>query len=360
MKKAYQIKIIKEKASAFLGKVGVLTQIEGERKSPGPRSRSGSRMPNAEFWIRTPSRERYRLLFEVAPIGQPRDIRRTALDVRDMIDANANEYGIIVAPVISEESALICREMAVGFLDLAGNCEFRFDGIFIQIAGQQALPKIQRPVRDLFAPRTSRIPRMLLLFPKREWTVAELAQESKVSTGLVSSVKRRLLQQEIIMEIEGTRGPRFRLATPKKLLDLWSKSYAYKRNPMRSFYAPLEVPELEDRLSDACRAQGLRFALALTSGAARVSPFLRYNRVFAYVEDLPGAIVQQLGWKEVPSGANVTILAPYDEGVFYGLQEIDGFPVVSNLQLYLDLLSYPERGEEAAQAILENCLMRQW
>jgi hypothetical protein len=360
MKKPYQIKIIKEKASAILGKAGVLTQMEVERKSPGPRSRSGTRMPDAELWIRTPSQEQYRLLFAVAPIGQPRDIRRTATDLQNMIDKKANEYGVIVAPAISEQSALICQEMAVGFLDLCGNCEFFFDAIYIQIAGQQAPPKVQRPVRDLFATRTSRIPRMLLLFPKREWTVTELALESVVSTGQVSSVKQTLLQQEIIIEIEGTRGPRFRLATPKKLLDLWSKSYTYKKNPMQSFYAPLEVPELENRLSDACRVQGLRFALTLTSGAARVSPFLRYNRIFAYVENLSDTFIQQLGWKEVPSGANVTILSPYDEGVFYGLQEIDGSPVVSNLQLFLDLQSYPERGEEAAQAILENRLMQQW
>ena len=51
------------------------------------------------------------------------------------------------------------------------------------------------------------------------------------------------------------------------------------------------------------------------------------------------------------SGVDVTLLEPYDVGVFPGLREISGMNVVSDLQLYLDLKSYGARGEEAAQAI---------
>lgn len=54
------------------------------------------------------------------------------------------------------------------------------------------------------------------------------------------------------------------------------------------------------------------------------------------------------------SGANVTLLEPYDAGVLQGLREIGGMNVVSDLQLYLDLRSYGARGEEAARAIFEQ------
>jgi hypothetical protein len=53
-------------------------------------------------------------------------------------------------------------------------------------------------------------------------------------------------------------------------------------------------------------------------------------------------------------------LEPYDEGVFYAVQEINGMQVVSDAQLYLDLKGYKERGEEAAQFLLENRLRKQW
>lgn len=97
-----------------------------------------------------------------------------------------------------------------------------------------------------------------------------------------------------------------------------------------------------------------------------MAPFLRYNLVFLYVQDKTDDIVKALDLKEVPSGANVVLLEPYDEGVFYGVQEFQrkgqfqNFKVVSDVQLYLDLKSYKERGEEAAEFILTQRLRKQW
>ena len=49
------------------------------------------------------------------------------------------------------------------------------------------------------------------------------------------------------------------------------------------------------------------------------------------------------------AGANVQVFEPRDEGVFLGKEELDGVPVVSPLQLFLDLQRDPARGEEAAE-----------
>jgi hypothetical protein len=51
---------------------------------------------------------------------------------------------------------------------------------------------------------------------------------------------------------------------------------------------------------------------------------------------------------------------PYDEGVFYGSKEVERAPIVSPLQLYLDLTQTKGRGEEAASAILEEVIKRLW
>jgi len=53
----------------------------------------------------------------------------------------------------------------------------------------------------------------------------------------------------------------------------------------------------------------------------------------------------------VTTGANVSLLIPYDEGVFFENQNTDGAQVVSPVQIYLDLQNYRGRGQEAAQAI---------
>ncbi len=67
-----------------------------------------------------------------------------------------------------------------------------------------------------------------------------------------------------------------------------------------------------------------------------------------------------LSLKRSDSGANVTLYAPYDEGVLYGARPIDGICIASPVQVYLDLLGMKGRGEEAAKALLEEVIRRSW
>ena len=71
-------------------------------------------------------------------------------------------------------------------------------------------------------------------------------------------------------------------------------------------------------------------------------------------------IARVLNLKEVSSGANVSMLKPYDEGVFYKSQVINGINVVNNIQLYMDLVNYKERGEEAAKFLYEQRIKNNW
>ena len=64
--------------------------------------------------------------------------------------------------------------------------------------------------------------------------------------------------------------------------------------------------------------------------------------------------------KPVESGPNVTILEPFDDGIFYGIQNINGIGVVSNIQLYLDMVGYKGRGEETANFLLEQKIKTLW
>lgn len=105
----------------------------------------------------------------------------------------------------------------------------------------------------------------------------------------------------------------------------------------------------------------MSYGLALFSGASKVAPFVRFMRFFSYVEGNIEDLAAALQFKKVESGANVTLLQPYDEGVFYGLQNVNGInDVVSDIQLYLDLKGYKGRGEEAAQAIFDQRIKPKW
>jgi hypothetical protein len=92
------------------------------------------------------------------------------------------------------------------------------------------------------------------------------------------------------------------------------------------------------------------------SGAARVAPFVRSNFGAFYFSGSTPELEQELQLKPTASGANVWVFLPYDEGVYYGEQTIETLSVVSNVQLYLDLVNYQGRGEEQATAIREQLL----
>jgi hypothetical protein len=95
----------------------------------------------------------------------------------------------------------------------------------------------------------------------------------------------------------------------------------------------------------------MRYALTAFSAAARLAPAVRYQRAVAYADGDPDSLADSLGWKPVTSGANVSLLTPYDEGVFFDSRERDGTQLVTPVQIYLDLQNYRSRGQEAAQAI---------
>jgi hypothetical protein len=53
-------------------------------------------------------------------------------------------------------------------------------------------------------------------------------------------------------------------------------------------------------------------------------------------------------------------MIPYDEGAFYGSRPIKGLRGASPIQVYLDLLTFRGRGEEAAKAILDKEIRPLW
>ncbi len=300
--------------------------------------------------------ERWRLLVEFKGSGEPRLIRGAVQQLREYLADQPNAYGVVAAPYVSSQAGEICKAAGAGFIDLAGNCRLVFGRVFIERQGFPN-PKVeQRPLRTLFAPKASRVIRVLFEEPKRYWQLQALAREAKVSLGLAFKVKQRLLVLEYASEEEEG----VRLARPEAILSEWASTYSYQKNTILDCYGSADPPDLERAFSQFCRAKGIQYAFTLFSGAARVAPFTRYARGFAYLAGDVQKLAKQLGLKMVPSGANFAILTPFDEGVLYGTQQVAEDRVVSDTQLYLDLAGYKGRGEEAATFILEKRLRPRW
>ncbi|UCH98348.1 MAG: hypothetical protein JSV88_16305 [Candidatus Aminicenantes bacterium] len=338
-----------ERAVNVLKGTGVLEVIPGKTS------------PETDLMIKVraknKSKQEYLLFFYIKSIGQPRYIRMAVNELKDILTGKAKSYGIVGAPYLSEESVKICKEGGVGFIDLGGNCFIQVNGIYIDIQGRPNPFPNTRPLKSLFTQKSSRVIRVLLCLSKRDWYVRDLAKEANISIGQASNIKQKLVDHEFIKIGENKT---FRLLNPEKLLEKWTQNYTFRKNKITHYYSFDEIRAIEYKLANYCESQHIQYGFTLTSGAALIAPSLRYNRVFAYSTGAVEDIARQLGWKKVSSGPNISLLQPYEEGVLYGVQDVKGFKVVSDVQLYLDLKSYKERGEEAAKFLLEHRLREQW
>jgi hypothetical protein len=300
--------------------------------------------------------QRKRLAVEIKTNGQPR-VARMAVDALALIRASNPEiYGVFSAPYISPQAAEICIKEKMGYLDLAGNCRLAFDQVYIEQSGNPNPFAQKRDLRSLYSPKAARVLRVLLMNPKKSWRLQALAQEAKVSLGQIANVKRLLEDREWLAS--STAG--LSLSDPESLLAEWSESFDSRKNLSRNYYTLKSISEIEGELSRACENEGIAYALTGFSGAARYAPSVRYQRAMAYVSQNMGKVADMLDLKEVDSGANISLFTPYDEGVLYGAQPIDGISIASPVQVYLDLVGVKGRGEEAATTLLDEVIKRSW
>jgi hypothetical protein len=317
-------------------------------------SEGGSR-PDFSARIATSDGEKI-VYAEVKANGQPRYARQAINQLILQVQKLPDSYGVFVAPYISPSSARLLREAGIGYVDFAGNCLLNFGHVYVNIEGRGNPFPQNRDLHTLFSPKTSRIMRVLLNTPFTDWKMDSLSREARVSLGLVAEAKKLLLDREWIEEkVVG-----FALIKPGELLREWSAQYAYRKNKITDLYSIKDETTIEQEIRQFCSKNDIRFALTLFSGASRVAPYARFRRVYVYVQGDTEGAQRALNLKSVDSGPNVTLLDPYDEGIFYGVATYGGMPVVSPIQLYLDLKGYKGRGEEAAEFFFEKVIEPSW
>jgi hypothetical protein len=311
----------------------------------------------ADLWVKLEAPENYPdISVEVKTRGEPRFIRDAVNQQLRYLEYVPNAYGIIIAPYISERSAEICREAGIGYIDLSGNCFIEFEQVHIAKESKPNTRLEKKVLKSLYYPKAERVLRVLLNSPGKTWKMETLSKEADVSLGMSSKVKKRLEAMEWLE----SSGSGFRLLNWEELLKEWSENYRYSKNTNLDFYSLKNETYIEKQLSEYCNDNNIKYAFTLFSGASKVAPYTRYKRVNVYLQENIEAIKELLSLKKVSSGPNVTISIPYDSGVFYNSKEYKGISVVSNIQLYLDLINFKERGEEAAEFLFDKIIKTLW
>jgi hypothetical protein len=343
-------KSAEEALRTCLSKVPFL-KINGIQQQPG----KGDKRPDLLVKLLLPDIEKD-LVVEIKSNGQPRFAREAVNQLLRYQDVFPRAYAIFMAPYISSKASEICIKEGIGYADLSGNCRLCFEQVYIEQEGRPNLFAKKRDLRSLYSPKAERVLRVLLSKPRERWKFKPLSDEAGVSLGQVANVKKLLIDREWLQ----TDRDGFSLIAPEQLLNEWAENYTYRKNRVRNFYSLKSVPEIEAGIAEICSQRKLNYALTGFSGAARLAPAVRYQRSFVYIETAEEDIFGQMNFKEVQSGANVSILTPYDEGIFYGALEFEGLKIASPIQIYLDLLGFRGRGEEAARVLLKQIIRPKW
>ena len=123
----------------------------------------------------------------------------------------------------------VLKEEGVGYLDLAGNFYLNRGDFYVEKIVDKNPFSRTPPLKNLFAPISSRVTRAMLIEPKRTWHLSELAQETGVSLGQSSSVTEKMIAQEFLFW--NAKG-KIELKNPTPLLEAWKKVYSHSAHPL--------------------------------------------------------------------------------------------------------------------------------
>ena len=209
---------------------------------------------------------------------------------------------------------------------------------------------------SLFAAKSSRLARALLSFPETGWTQLKLAEHTRCSTALVS----RLMGEYVRLGWVGHARDRWELVKPDALLDAWAGADRWSRRGVIQQYSTLErdpirlAKQVKKLLGKSGGQRNEHFAFTQWFAAARRHPYTELPVVSAYSRHLPQREeIKEFGWREVANGGRLWLINPADEGVFQFRRFVDGFPLVCDTQIYLDLMQVGLRGPDAARALRE-------
>jgi hypothetical protein len=265
-------------------------------------------------------------------------------------------YGVFVASFISPASAAICKDAGIGYVDLSGNCFIVFQQVFISREKMGNQYPLKTNLSSIYSPKSERILRVLLTNPYQPWKAIDLAKEAQVSLGMITQVGKKLIEEEWLKKTP--RG--ISLTQPENLLADWVNNYTIKRNILYNYYSLKSLQDVEIETAETCGNLNIPYALTGFSACNRLAPMVRGQRAMIYVSRSIELVAETAGLKPVESGANIILIQPYDDGVFWNAKSIGNLQISDPVQVYLDLKRYPGRGEEAADFLYREVINPRW
>lgn len=274
--------------------------------------------------------------------------------VKEMVRQGSGAEPLLIVPYMGEKGAERCRKEGVGWMDLSGNADLSTDSFLIHVEGKPNQFKQKGRPSNPFAPKSSRISRFLLIHPNRRFRQTEIAERTGVGRGWTSKVVRRLEEKGLVARVDDGR---IEVPDPSLLLSAWHEKYDFsKHRVLKGTVASRDSVDLIKRLAESFESASVEYAATGLAAAWLLTQFARFRIVTFYLDQLPREdLKRNIGLREDPTGANVWLAVPSDEGGFHGSSVEEQVRHVHPVQAYLDLKGHPERSDEAADSIKNKC-----
>lgn len=212
-----------------------------------------------------------------------------------------------------------------------------------------------KKMKNIFADKATLILRQMIYSPDRKWVTRDFVNPPGVSLGMAQGVLEAMAKQGYVERVN--KGPKsYTLLTNRyKLITDWLRKYRFDLNEIYTYYTPDKdiLRKLKAYLKDK------KYAFTLHTGANLITSFVKTDQVYLYLDTRNWnkdvlEIRQRLDLKELVRGGNFHIMRPYyKNSLFFNSHKINGYNVVSNLQLYLDLYNFQPRGREHAEYLVK-------
>jgi len=300
----------------------------------------------------------YQFLVEFKSTGARAHLNLALLQIEEKRKASKHDLiPLIVVPYMGESGRRFCEDHKLSWIDLSGNAHIKVPGLLIHVEGRpNRFRRVGRP-SNVFAPKSARIARQLLVEPAKRYTQRELSQATGLDEGHTSRIVRRLEEINIVArEDQGSLRP----SDPDQLLDAWHEVYDFNKHQIiKGHIAARSGDELLNRIAGILAEHKIDYAATGLAGAWQCTHFAKFRLVTIYLPDLPGTkLFDYLHFREDERGANTWLVVPNDEGIFHGSEARDGIRCVHPVQVFLDLKDHPERSSEAASRLRQQFMVR--
>jgi hypothetical protein len=323
-----------------------LWQLQG-RLPPGWQVRQLAEKPSSPIdamaELTAPDRKSVQLAVELKAHLEPKAV--PALDAIFRA-ANANAP-LVVSRYLSPSVRARLQERSINFLDLTGNARLvvREPGLFVETQGAHEDPnREERSARSLRGPKAGRIVRALI-DTRSPPGVRELAMLAKVDAGYASRVLAFLDAEALVTRVGHGR---LQSVDWPALLRRWAVDAPLDaRGELATYLEPRGLSSLLGRLGKSTETHAVTGSLA----AARLASNAPARLGAIWVRDAKAAATR-LGLRPADAGANVLLIEPTDDGVFWGATQHEGVRYAAPSQVAADLLTSPGRGPAEAEELI--------